>query len=495
MDPSGGPQGIPVGDLADGLAGIKKTAFKAAVAVFFALAILSVLARAGFRLRARQALALDDYLVFAAATLLSGGTGLLYNICDNLYLSSAIHLDPSIALHLESQSVAGLVDAVRGYRSYLAIAWTTISLVKLSFLAFFRQRIGQTPNIRLHYWSLVALTVISWLLCVVEPFIICPNVGSGSSCFANSDAVVCASLTGLTTALDISTIILITTIPITLTLQKQPTPLPNSNNNNLTPEPGTSPTLTPPKPPSPILGTALIALALIFTTATASFSAVRASRAAAADLPQTAFWLALQASSAVLVVGLGTFSRSLLGGRGGPGGVEGGNSTGERDTGAGEARGIKDRAGKGGIAGLWGLVTGVGGRGEPEVSQLGTVVVVGEEADGVPPMKEKVGVREEVRQTTSSPVPRNPPIAYHYPMWGPQSTHGRSATEDEMRAGQDLIWLNPSLQASQTSFGSATLYERRGSERRGSERRGSERRGSESVNHIALVGAIAECKM
>lgn len=202
MDPSGGPQGIPVDDLIDGLAGIKKMAFKvgalfpkrlsvtcltrggqAAVAVFFALAILSVLVRAGFRLRARQPLTLDDYLVFAAAILLSGGTGLLYNICDNLYLSSAIHLDQPITLHLGSQSIADLIDAVRGYRSYLVIAWTAISLAKFSFLAFFRQRIGDTRSIRLYYWSLVALTAISWLLCVVEPFIHCPNVGSGSCRF------------------------------------------------------------------------------------------------------------------------------------------------------------------------------------------------------------------------------------------------------------------------------------------------------------------------
>lgn len=249
-----------------------------------------------------------------------------------------------------------------------------------------------------------------------------------------------ASVTGLTTALDILTIVLstlplyplsplsppqplssrkanptqptktVTTIPILLAFQKQPTPLPNSN-NNLTPEPSTSPILTPPKPPSSAITTALITT-LALTTA--SFSAVRASKASTGtDLPQTAFWLALQASSALLAVGLGTFSRSLLGRRGV---VEGGNLTGEGDIQAEEARGIQGRAGKVRLAGLWGLVKGVEGRDGQEVSQLGTVVVVGEEADGVPPLKEKVGAREEVRQTTSSPVPRNPPIAYHYPV-------------------------------------------------------------------------------
>jgi hypothetical protein len=153
------------------------------VAVFFAPAILSVLARGGVRFRTKRALALDDYLLFSAAALLIGGTGLLYSICDDLYLSSATQLDSSIIPRLGSQGVADLIDAAQGYRSFLAITCTAIFVVKLSLLSFFRQFIGQAPGIRGYCWTAVSLTAISWLLCVVEPFILCPNPGTGSCRF------------------------------------------------------------------------------------------------------------------------------------------------------------------------------------------------------------------------------------------------------------------------------------------------------------------------
>lgn len=204
------------------------------MAVFFALAILSVLARGSVRFRTKRALAVDDYLLFSAAVLLIGDTGFLYSICDNLYLSSAAQLDPAITLRLGSQGVADLTDAAQGYRSFLAITWTSIFLVKLSFLAFFKPLIGKAPGIRAHYWTVVALTTISWLLCVIEPFILCPNSGSGScrfsasnhllrlltmiACFADPNTTARTALTGVTTALDLLTIILSTALSSTLTI-------------------------------------------------------------------------------------------------------------------------------------------------------------------------------------------------------------------------------------------------------------------------------------
>jgi hypothetical protein len=90
----------------------------------------------------------------------------------------------------------------------------------------------------------------------------------------------------------------------------------------------------------------------------------------------------------------------------------------ERDVEAGETQGTT-KDGKGPMNGLTGL-TGFAGRIK---RQKGSVVaaasqfdtLVGED-DGIRPMKDKAGTREEVRQVTSSPVPRNPPIAYHYPV-------------------------------------------------------------------------------
>jgi hypothetical protein len=87
----------------------------------------------------------------------------------------------------------------------------------------------------------------------------------------------------------------------------------------------------------------------------------------------------------------------------------------ERDVEAGETRGTT-KDGKGpmkGLTGFAGRIKRQKGSVVAEASQFNTWV--GED-DGVRPMKDKAGTREEVRQVTSSPVPRNPPIAYHYPV-------------------------------------------------------------------------------
>jgi hypothetical protein len=316
MNPPG-PNVIPVDDLVDTLASIKKTAFKAVVAVFFTLAILSVLARAGVRLHARRALALDDYVLFTGAILLSGGIGFLYSICDNLYLSSAVRLDPSIISRLDPGRETELIDVVQGYHSFVAIAWTAILLVKLSFLAFFRRQIGTAPGIQRYYWGVVALTTISWVLSLVEPFILCPDPGSGSC--RDTDPILRSALTGLTTGLDLLTIILITTIAIVPIIRRPTPPLPNTNNSpSPCPDSHVEPTndraKPKPKPTPATTATVLTTLAL----ATATFSAVRASRSAAADPLQTAFWLALQASTAVLAASA-TVSGSFGGGSAGGG--------------------------------------------------------------------------------------------------------------------------------------------------------------------------------
>jgi hypothetical protein len=155
---------------------------QATVGVFFSLSILSILARAGIRLRTRRALSLDDYLLFAAAVFLSGGTGLMYTILDNLYLATAIQLDPTIVFRVDSARLTHLLmTATQQNHAFLILAWTTTFLVKFSFLAFFRQLIWNVTGIRRYYWVVVGVTVVSWLFLISEPFILCSDFGLESS--------------------------------------------------------------------------------------------------------------------------------------------------------------------------------------------------------------------------------------------------------------------------------------------------------------------------
>ncbi len=105
----------------------------------------------------------------------------MYNICDNLYLSTAIRLDQTIVFRLGSDRLNALVNtAVQTNHSFLILAWTATFLVKFSFLAFFRQLIWNVAGMRRYYWVVVGLTVLAWMFLITEPFILCSQFGFDS---------------------------------------------------------------------------------------------------------------------------------------------------------------------------------------------------------------------------------------------------------------------------------------------------------------------------
>ncbi len=110
----------------------------------------------------------------------------MYNICDNLYLSTAIRLDQTIVFRLGSDRLNALVNtAVQTNHSFLILAWTATFLVKFSFLAFFRQLIWNVAGMRRYYWVVVGLTVLAWMFLITEPFILCSQFGFDSRTHTN----------------------------------------------------------------------------------------------------------------------------------------------------------------------------------------------------------------------------------------------------------------------------------------------------------------------
>ncbi|ORY70234.1 uncharacterized protein BCR38DRAFT_503520 [Pseudomassariella vexata] len=174
---------------------IKKPAFKITVGVCFGLALLSVVARAVIRLRTRRQLSLDDYLIFLAAAFLSAATGLMYHLCDEFYLSTAIQKDMSIVFRLDLQQFNAIViNAVQENATFLIIAWTTTFFVKFSFLAFFKGLIRLVDRIKYYYWTVVVFTVVSWMFLVSEPFILCSDFGYASCTLRHLTFAVCMCL-------------------------------------------------------------------------------------------------------------------------------------------------------------------------------------------------------------------------------------------------------------------------------------------------------------
>ncbi|KAK4150899.1 hypothetical protein C8A00DRAFT_36475 [Chaetomidium leptoderma] len=463
---------IPLDELVDGLASIKRMAFKSTVGIFFGLSILSVLARAGIRLRTRRTLSLDDYLLFAAAVFLSAATGLMYNICDNLYLSTAIRLDTSIVGRLGIDRLMSLVNsAVQENHSFLILAWTATFLVKFSFLAFFKQLIWNVAGVRRYYWTVVAVTVISWLFLIAEPFILCSSFGMESlQCFEESKNLLYISMTGLVTGLDAITDLMIVSIPIIVLHRARM------------------------RTSQKVALGVFLCLSLVMVV----FSITRVSKisgVSGVDVPWVFFWQFMEASIAVLMGSLTVFRTLLIsesnkrrgsppgGGDGkgaSPGGGGGSPWKRPRDYYAfhhrirflGRSKEHGDLESQDGLPDIpGGTMTGLRtfirrnnrdsgvktGAMLTEVSQHSTLA---EEDSMVLSGKEKEEkAREEVRQLSASPVPRNPPIAYHYPIWRPQPV----PVQGQVGTHEDAPWTDASPQATQTSLGGTTVHDRRGS--------------------------------
>ncbi|KAK4639816.1 hypothetical protein QC761_701590 [Podospora bellae-mahoneyi] len=206
--------------IVDDHASLKKITLKVTVGVFFALSILSVVARVAIRLKTLRRLSLDDYLLFMAATALTVTTGLLLHSCDRIYLSAALQKDPALAFLISSELLMDLLNhATQQFHTFLILAWTAIFFVKFSFLAFFRQLIWKT-RVQRYYWAVVGITIVSYLFFVAEPFILCSEFGiKALSCFSPSKNILYISLTGVVTGLDATTDLMIVSIPIIILYQ------------------------------------------------------------------------------------------------------------------------------------------------------------------------------------------------------------------------------------------------------------------------------------
>ncbi|KAK8022515.1 hypothetical protein PG993_013282 [Apiospora rasikravindrae] len=285
-------------------ASIKKPAFRAVVGTSFRLSVLSVFARVWIRFRTRRKLSADDYFLFFAAACLIVSTVLLYRLCDQLYLATAVQKDKTIVLELNLAELNDLIrNGMKDYSTFLILAWTTTFFVKFSFLAFFRELVHRVASIQYYYWFVVGLTVVSWMFLVAEPFILCPYFGA-----ASCENLLYVSMTGLATGLDALSDIL------SKFVSKLPGfSLPRPLILSLTPVASIAIIVLH---PAKIRTKQKISLGVflclnLFMVALAITRASKINGAAGVDVPWEVFWQFMEASVAVLMGSLTVF-RTLL---------------------------------------------------------------------------------------------------------------------------------------------------------------------------------------
>ncbi|KAM7214741.1 hypothetical protein V8F06_009906 [Rhypophila decipiens] len=277
-------------EIVDGFVPIKRAEFQVVIGIFFALAIISALARAGARLYQRRRLGWDDYFLFAAAVLLAAAVGILYRMSLRFYIWTAMRIDTSVLSRLDPNDLYDTVgSSVPIINSFVSLTWTSIHLVKASFLAFFKQLIWQVSRIQRYYWAVVILTIISWMLAFATPFILCSEAGLDTVECMNSDRdVMIISLTVINSVLDIITDLGIVSIPIILLRR---------SNLRLSQK--------------LVLGVFLCGSLVMTSFCLIRVGKIQDSHGVGVDIPWEFFWLTMEASVAVLMGSLTVF-RTLL---------------------------------------------------------------------------------------------------------------------------------------------------------------------------------------
>ncbi|CBX99524.1 hypothetical protein LEMA_P087630.1 [Plenodomus lingam JN3] len=195
---------------------INRKSFDGLLWSFLIIAVLACGARLIFRFKKQRKFFADDAFVFFSTLCLIANTGVMWHAADKMYMIEAVNSDPTITFTVPE--LIPLLDLNKWIFIYLALDWTAIYAIKMSFLIFFRPLI-RNLSVSLHrfYWICWVINVVAWMFVVGEPFILCPYFGmEAMKCYPNTQFKLNLAMSILTLLLNITTDIMIITIPLLL---------------------------------------------------------------------------------------------------------------------------------------------------------------------------------------------------------------------------------------------------------------------------------------
>ncbi|MCJ1469806.1 hypothetical protein MMC07_008448 [Pseudocyphellaria aurata] len=194
---------------------IPKNVYLIIPTILFAFSVLFVLARTTLRLRYQKRLFIDDAFLFFAEICLCASVGLLYAFADQLFFDEARALGWTVAVPPDYSEKRNRSQKLSD--AFIILTFTSIFAVKFSFLFFFRILIRRMHKMVVYWWTVVAVTTVAWIVCVLENFVLCPYEyyeQKSTACGQTSSLSTILGLYALVTILDIMTDILIIAIPV-----------------------------------------------------------------------------------------------------------------------------------------------------------------------------------------------------------------------------------------------------------------------------------------
>lgn len=146
------------------------------IGVLFILAMIGMIAKTAFQLRAQKRVRLEDAFLICACVFLTAGTGVLYDLAKALYgTDKCLHSqDIGPILPFEASNLKG---SQQKQFCFLILTWLAIYCVKFSFLLFLRQLVDRIWGMLLFWRAVVAFTILSLFVCISEPFFSCAYFG------------------------------------------------------------------------------------------------------------------------------------------------------------------------------------------------------------------------------------------------------------------------------------------------------------------------------
>ena len=144
----------------------------------FIIALVFVLVRTVIRFRYQKQFLLDDAFLYFGVICLCAAVGLLMQFSEAMYMSEALNM-ASVSYELDDLQLLSQFDKYSDV--YLALTYTTLFSVKLSFLFFFRILVRRVRKMAIYWWTVLAITIVAWpvsIVAAVAPS--CPVFGVAS---------------------------------------------------------------------------------------------------------------------------------------------------------------------------------------------------------------------------------------------------------------------------------------------------------------------------
>lgn len=138
--------------------------------------MIAAATRVTLQVRIHRILRLDDIFLLFACVCQTGGTIFVFLKTETLYFNEEIGLNPG-RLTMPTD-IVGLINSYKNlYYAYPTLAWTTIFFVKFAYIAFFRHLVARLKGLTLYWKVLTAITIISYPICVLTIYVVCPKRG------------------------------------------------------------------------------------------------------------------------------------------------------------------------------------------------------------------------------------------------------------------------------------------------------------------------------